>query len=88
MVHRPRIGQTSPRERLIRELTDPARRISLLIVVAYVSAIVGLALSIFGNAGDTVAVYSTAGIALMGLSFVSLFVVSVLILDLGPEPGR
>lgn len=88
MVHRPRIGQYSPRERLIRELTDRSRRISLLIMVAYVSAIAGLALSIFGNAGDTIGMYSTAGIALMGTSFVALFVVSVLILDLGPDPGR
>jgi hypothetical protein len=47
-----------------------------------------LTLSIFGNAGDSIAMYSTAGIALMGLSFVTLFVVSVLSLDLSPEPGR
>lgn len=86
--------ERSPTERsslvdaLVGLLVDRSRRISALIVVAYVSGIAGLALSFLGDAGDPTASYGVIGIVLMALSFVSLFVVSVTMLDLAPDDRR
>ncbi len=63
-------------------LFDRSRRISLLIVVAYVSAFVGLIASFVPPQFDPDSQLLVLGIALMGLSFVCLFIVSVSVLDL------
>lgn len=75
-------------DKFIDILINPSRRISFLIAVAYASAISGLALSILGDVGDPSSVHTSLGIALMAVSFISLFVVSMAILDLIPEAHR
>lgn len=63
-------------DRLVRLAFDRGRRLSLLIVVGYVAALLGVAIAFLGldrPGGDVVAV----GLALLFLAFVALFVVSV-----------
>lgn len=73
---------TPPRSRgyLGSLLFDRSRRLSVLIVIAYLSGIGGLSISLLGTPaqGD----YRVVGIALMAVSFLSLFLVSVSILEL------
>lgn len=78
-------GERTPLDSLVDVLIRPSRRISFLILVAYVSAFLGLALSFIGDVGRPSSAYTTAGIALMALSFVSLLVVSLTVLDLLPD---
>lgn len=88
MRNRSPTGGLAPLESVVDVLINQSRRISFLITLAYVSAIAGLVLSIVSDVGSPTSKYATAGIALMGISFVSLFVVSVMILDLTPGPRR
>ena len=67
---------TALSDRLARLVFDRGRRLSLLIVVGYAAALVGVGIAFLGldrPGGDVVAV----GIALLFLAFVALFVVSV-----------
>lgn len=85
MTTRLRAERASLVDRIVTRLVDPSKRISVLILIAYASGISGVVLSVFGDAADPTAPYSAIGIGLMGISFVSLFVVSAVILDLGNE---
>lgn len=60
-------------------LLSRSRRITLLIAVAYVSAAVGLVVSFLAGEVSPESTLTTVGVALLGLSFVCLFVVSVTI---------
>lgn len=75
-------GGFRPLDRLTETLVRPSRRISLLIVLAYVSATLGIALSVVGDVGAPDAGYAVLGIGLMAVAFVSLFWVSVTLLEL------
>lgn len=61
-------------------------RIPVLLAVAYLSGFVGVALSVFGG-GDPASELTTYGIALMSVSFVCMFVVSITFHQLS-RPGR
>lgn len=83
MANRPRDGTTSTWFDAMASLVlDRSRRISFLIVVAYVSAFLGLVAAFVAPDPGPGSGLMTLGIALMGLAFVCLFVVSVSILDL------
>lgn len=81
-------GASSVVDVLVRVLVDRSRRISALIVIAYVSGIGGLALSFFGDISDPSTGLTTAGIVLMSISFVSLFVLSITMVELAPDDRR
>lgn len=76
-------GRSSPVDRLANLLADPSKRISALIMLAYSSGIGGLAVSLLGDAGNPTGPWSAIGVGLMGISFVCLFVVCAVIVDLG-----
>ena len=79
----PRAPETSSwTNRAIRLVTDPSRRVAFLIVVAYVAAALGLGVAFFGGIRNPTSDYATYGIALLFLSFVCLFYVSVTVLSL------
>jgi hypothetical protein len=69
-------------DRALRLLTDPSRRIPLLILVAYVAAALGLGVAFFGGIRNPNSDVATYGILLLFVSFASLFYVSVTVLSL------
>lgn len=69
-------------DRALRLITDPSRRVGLLITIAYVSAALGLGVAFFGGIDDPNSNFATLGIVLLFLSFASLFYVSVTVLSL------
>lgn len=86
-----RTETASPLEYALSVAADPGKRISALVVVAYAAGASGLVLSLFGNPADPRSSVGVAGIVLMGLSFLCMFVLSVTVLNVtdGPtERGR
>lgn len=73
---------TSWSDRAIRLLTDPSRRVAVLILVAYVAAALGLGVAFFGGIRNPTTDYATYGIALLFVSFVCLFYVSITVVSL------
>lgn len=69
----------SPARWLVGVLTNPGKRVDLLLAFTYVSGLVGLALAFLG-AGDTGRL-TVVGVALMFAAFVSMFFASVTLLD-------
>lgn len=57
-------------------MLHPSRWIPALIVLAYLAGFSGVLLSIVGNPANPRSPVGVAGIALMGIAFVALFVVS------------
>lgn len=69
--------------RLLRLLLDPTSRVSLLVLLSYAAAVLGILVGVFGGGfeqPETTA--AAAGIALLGLSFVLMFYVSVTLASL------
>lgn len=62
-------------------------RIPVLLAVAYVTGFAGVALSVYGG-GDPTAELTTYRIALMSISFVCMFVVSITFHQLSRSDGR
>ncbi len=56
-------------------------RTAVLVIVAYLTGTVGLGLSVLGNPTDPNAKYGAAGIALMGITFACLFLLSISVLN-------
>lgn len=69
-------------ERAIRLVTDPSRRVSVLIAVSYVAAALGLGVAFLGGINNPNSDLATLGIVLLFVSFASLFYVSVTVLTL------
>lgn len=69
-------------DRVLRVLTDPGRRVPVLIVVAYVAATLGVGVAFFGGINNPTSDLATVGILLLFVSFASLFYVSVTVLNL------
>jgi hypothetical protein len=65
---------------------NPTRRQYLLLTFGYVCGFVGLILSFFGDPTGTESGIGTAGLGLMGLSFVCLFLVSIGMSGLARRP--
>lgn len=80
--------RTSVVDAFVGILVDRSRRISALILIAYISGIGGLALSFVGDISDPATDLTTAGIVLMLISFVSLFVLSLIMVELVPDDRR
>jgi len=78
----PWLETPSPTEFLISLVLDPGKRISVLLITGYVSGVAGLLLSFYGNTGDPLSGATVGGIALMSLSFLCLFVLSVTMVNL------
>lgn len=81
MHERPADG-SSLSDRAVRLVTDPSRRVPVLIVVAYVTAALGLGVAFLGGVEDPNTDVATYGIVLLFVSFLSLFYVSVTVLHL------
>lgn len=81
MYRNPR-DRSSLSDRAMRVVTDPGRRVTLLIVVAYVTAALGLGVAFLGGVEEPHTGSATFGIVLLFVSFVSLFLVSVTVLHL------
>lgn len=77
---------TTPTDRLLSALIHPNRFAPALILVAYVSGFGGVVLSLVGNPADPRSVVGIAGVALMGVAFLALFVVSVTMVNLAADP--
>lgn len=73
---------TSWTDRVLQLITDPSRRVGLLITIAYASAALGLGVAFFGGINDPNSHFATLGIVLLFVSFASLFYVSVTVLSL------
>lgn len=73
---------TSWVDRAVRLVTDPSRRVGLLITIAYASAALGLGVAFFGGINNPNSNLATLGIILLFVSFASLFYVSVTVLSL------
>ena len=69
-------------DRAVRLVTDPSRRVPFLIVVAYVCAGLGLGVAFFGGIRNPTTDWATYGIALLFVSFVCLFYVSITVVTL------
>lgn len=69
-------------ERALHLLTDPVRRVTVLIVIAYAAAALGLGVAFFGGIDNPNSDFATLGIVLLFVSFASLFYVSVTVLNL------
>lgn len=78
----PWLETPSPTEFLISLVMDPGKRISVLLITGYVTGVGGLLLSFYGNTGDPMAPATVGGIALMSLSFLCLFTISVTMVNL------
>lgn len=70
-------------DRAIRIVTDPSRRVVLLIGVAYGAAALGLGVAFFGGIRHPTSDVATLGLVLLFVSFACLFYVSVTVLSLG-----
>lgn len=79
----PRPGEPSSWvDRAIRLVTDPSRRVGLLIAIAYVAAALGLGVAFFGGIRNATSDIAAVGIVLLFVSFACLFYVSVTVLSL------
>lgn len=79
----PRTGEPSSwGDRAIRLVTDPSRRVGLLIAIAYVAAALGLGVAFLGGVRNPNSDIATLGIVLLFVSFACLFYVSVTVLSL------
>lgn len=79
----PRTGEPSSwADRAMRLVTDPSRRVGLLIAIAYVAAALGLGVAFLGGIRNPNSDIATLGIVLLFVSFVCLFSVSVTVLSL------
>lgn len=72
----------STREYIVSLLVRRGSRISILLFMTYVTGMGGIVLSLLGDPADPRAIYGVVGIALMGVSFCSLFVLSVIMVNL------
>lgn len=63
--------------RHVRLLLDPTSRISLLVVLSYVTAGIGVWIGFSGGFDDPLASRAGVGIAMLAVSFLLLFYVSV-----------
>lgn len=70
-------------DRVMRLVTDPSRRVGLLIGVAYATAAMGLGVAFFGGIRNPTSDVATLGIVLLFVSFACMFYVSVTVLSLG-----
>lgn len=68
--------------RAVRLLYDPGGRVMVLTLVAYVAAALGLGVAFFGGINNPSSDYATYGIVLLFVSFVSLFYVSLTVVNL------
>lgn len=75
----------SPWEYVVSLVLDPGKRISALLFVAYVTGIGGIVVSLVGNPANPRSIYGVVGIALMGVSFLCLFVLTVTMVNLTTE---
>lgn len=69
-------------DRAVRLLSDPGGRVMVLTVVAYVAAALGLGVAFFGGINHPSSDYATYGIVLLFVSFVTLFYVSLTVINL------
>lgn len=82
MMYRTPTEPTSWTDRAIRLLTDPRRRVAVLILVAYLAAGLGLGVAFFSGINNPNSDVATVGIILLFVSFAILFYVSVTVLAL------
>ena len=68
--------------RAVRLLADPGGRVMVLTIVAYVAAALGLGVAFFGGINHPSSDFATYGIVLLFVSFVSLFYVSLTVINL------
>lgn len=71
-----------PVERVAAVLARPAERLTVVVVCSYASAVAGLGVLLVGGA-DPQSDRFTVGLLLLVFSFLSLFYVSVTVLDAG-----
>lgn len=69
-------------DRAVRLLSDPGGRVMILTVVAYVAAALGLGVAFFGGINHPSSEFATYGIVLLFVSFVTLFYVSLTVINL------
>lgn len=69
-------------DRAVRLLSDPGGRVMVLTVVAYIAAALGLGVAFFGGINHPSSEYATYGIVLLFVSFVTLFYVSLTVINL------
>lgn len=77
---------TSPIQWVVDLLVDTGRRTRMLVRLAYLAALCGLSVTVIEDTFDPTGSSGTLGVALLGLSFFTFFLVSVLLMV--PESGR